>query len=245
MPEQALPDSLAARLAELERRLLALETAPQSNRINLLDGNLRFRLSTDENVSALMGTDGEGNDIGFWTVDSEGQVRAYVGTGTDGADGLISLRNNDGRSILYALSSTGLVRPRVPVPWTKNPGVPVDANGRATTTSGTYDTLYRSYLNCAPKIYHRWSVTVGGGVTSCAFKLTGQDLFNGGTETTIYEETGITASKNIDRSDSIPALAANGLDIIGELIVVTAYLRVTGGAGTIALAPIAPAIPTS
>lgn len=246
MPEFLGPESMASELGDLRRRLHALETAPQSNIVSLLDGQFLFRTASDENVQALMGTDGEGDDIGFWAfVEHAGAaaVRCYVGTGSDGLDGLISARNRDGRLIFYALSATGLERPVVPCPWVKNPAVPADSRGNASTASGSYDTLWRSYLNCSTHVYHRWAIDLQAGVTAVAFKLTGQDTFNGGVETTIYEQTGITADGNIEQSTALPALAADGLSVVGELIELRAYLRITGGAGNATLAPIWPAIP--
>jgi len=246
VPEYLGPDDLAAELADLRRRLHALETAPQSNIVSVTDGQFQFRTASSPNVQAVMGTDAEGNDIGFWaSVDDGGvpAIRAYVGTGSDGLDGLVSVRNRDHRHVLYALSQYGLVRPVVIVPWVKNPTIPVDVNGSPITASGTYVAMWRSYLNCSTHVYHRWLIDLQAGVTSVAFKLTGTDWFHGGVETTIYEQTGITGDLGIDRSDPMPALAADGLDQVGELIEVRGYLRITGCAGNAALATTFPAIP--
>ena len=248
MPEYLGPDDMAAELADLRRRLHALETAPQSNIVSLLDGQFRFRTSLNENVQAFMSVDSEGDDIGFWSyVDDGGTAaeRAYLGTATDGLDARLVIYNRDGRRVLDAISAAGLQRPVVPVPWVKNPAAPVDATtGSARTSSASYDTLYRSYLNCSTHVYHRWAIDLQAGVTAVAFKLTGQDTFNGGVETTIYEQTGITADGNIEQNTALPVLAADGLSIVGEVIEVRAYLRITGGAGNATLAPIWPTIPT-
>jgi len=240
---------MAAELADLKRRLHALETAPQSNIVSLLDGQFRFRTVSNENVQTLMGTDIEGDDIGFWTfVDDGGDLamRAYLGTGSNGLDGHLAINNRDGRGIIYALSVTGLQRPVIPCPWVKNPPTAIDTTtGSARTASASYDTMYRTYLNCQTHVYHRWSIDLQAGVTSVAFKLTGQDTFNGGIETTIYEQTGITADGNIEQNTALPALAADGLSIVGEVIELRAYLRITGGAGNATLAPLWPAIHTA
>lgn len=240
------PDDMAAELADLRRRLHALETAPQSNTVSLLDGTFRFRTASNENVQVLTGIDAEGDDIGFWSfVDNGGDpaVRAFLGTGSDGLDGNIAIWNRDGRLILYALSATGMFRPVVPCSWVKNPAVSVDSLGNPRTASASYDTMWRSHLNCSTHVNHSWAIDLQAGVTAVAFKLTGQDSFHSGVETTIYEQTGIVADTTFIRSDTIPALAADGLSIIGEFIELRAYLRITGGAGFATLAPLWPAFP--
>lgn len=246
MPEIVAPEDMLAEIRDLQRRIKDLETAPQSNRVSLLDGQFRFRTASNENVQALMATDVEGNDIGFWSfVDDSGvsTVRTYLGTGSNGLDGTLAISNRDNVSMMQVLSSLGVVRPVVAAPWQKSAGVPVDANGYVTTTSGSYVELFVTYLNATTHVNHQWTWDVGGGVTSAAFKVTAIEV-GGSPETTVYEQTGITVDGGTSQNTALPSGIAVGA-LPGRFLEMKAYMRVTGGAGTVGLTPFRPAYPST
>lgn len=242
MPEFLGPESFAAELAELRRRLHALETAPQSNRSMLTNGSFAIRTGVDPNVLVSMDVDGEADDAAFRVFDSSGSAVQviYIGTTGDGIAGYAEILNDDrSTAVFVARSDQGIVRPVLMSPWQKSSQVPEDANGNATTTSGTYTDLFVSYLNASTHVNHQWWIDLGGGVTSVAFKLTAVEV-GGSPETTVYEQTGITADGFITQSTALPAGIATG-DLPGRFLELKAYLRITGGAGTAGLAPHRPA----
>ena len=242
MPEYMGPDDMAAELADLRRRLHALETAPQTNRALLVDGQFGIRTSVDPNVLVSMDIDGEANDAAFRVYDVTGSNTQviYIGTTGDGVAGIMDVMNDDRtQRVLLARSDQGMVRPRPVSHWQKSAGIAEDAFGFVTTTSGTYAELFVTYLNASTHVNHQWVWDIGGGVTSAAFKLTAHEV-GGGPETTVYEETGITVDGGTSQNTALPAGIATG-DLPGRFLEMKAYLRVSGGAGTVGLAPHRPA----
>jgi len=235
---------MAAELADLRRRLHALETAPQSNMVILSDGNFILRTSSDPNVLVSMAVDQELNDAAFRVYDDlgSGTEVIYIGTTGDGAIGLLSVENVDrSQRVFLARSDQGLVRPILASTWQKTAQVPEDANGNATTTSGTYTELWVTLMNSSTHVNHQWWVDLGAGVTSAAFKLTALEA-GFGSETTVHEQTGIVADGFIQQISVMPAGIAAG-SLPGRFLEMKAYLRVSGGAGTVGLSPYRPVIP--
>lgn len=234
-------------IADLQRRLAALETAPRSNFTTVRGGQTVWRSGETGGAYVAISGDMEGDDTGLYLVDSTDETRGYIGTLASGAVLGLYLDNPDKSHRAFTwLSDRGLIGPYGTGPWTKNPSQTIDALGNTTTTSGTFEVGWRTLLY----------------VTSTTFEI---EYFVDLGAATAAEVTLVADVYVDDRSAAVPAAAQTILtrtisstnpysdagtlpdtlwtpngSPVGSLLRLEFKARVSGGAGTVSWAPIVP-----
>lgn len=167
---------LSDELADMRRRLAALETAPRANMTSVRNGYTRWFVGdTAEFPRVHIGVDDEGNDIGFWvTGGTSGQ--GYYGTTAEGAGVVLSLFSEDStfgvlnlenggvradasldevnfrvsprlaNGDLISIISNEMYAPLIATAWQRDPFNVVDGLGNPVTASGSHTVLHRTWL---------------------------------------------------------------------------------------------------
>jgi hypothetical protein len=236
MPDVNQPDSVMSVLADLQRRLEALETGQRAKRTSVRGGLLRV-LDLDGNLVGEFGRRDDGQ-VGLYIYDDTGaQVVALgeIGAGEYGID-----IASGGRSMLRADSTGGMSIPVFPLSWIGNPAEPVDGNGRKTTTSATFSALWRSHRAFAfgDQFGYNFNFVCAGGTTG-DWQITCVEI-GGSSPVVIASGAGLTGSSNALGIVTIPPSATiSGTDaVLGRNFNFQLEMRRTAGAGTVAAAPI-------
>lgn len=241
-------DRLADVIADLRRRVRALETAPRAGLTSIRHGNTRWYAGDDAEASILVGSSGD--DAVVEGVTSDGEVRAYFGTIGGASDVVLYLDNPDksGRAFTWS-ANLGLVGPYCGAAWCRNPSQAMDSYGRSTTTSGSYEVMWRTTAYCSADEINVAYHAVRGGATSIQVKLTAEVYLSAGHtavadgEQTVFERTISDDSISYENTETVPtSIWDPASSPIGTLIRYTLYGRVASGAGTMELAPIQPLV---
>lgn len=221
MPQNAPPDHkwLARRLAEMERRIKALETAPRAGDTSVSTGKFVVR---DEDVDVLkigfLGTVG-GVDVRGVEINRPGTGDPVFDTfrGGDGTGGFWTFYDQQGNNVVSddAVSGQGLARPFLGSAYF----APLDTNLWPSTTSGTSTLQWESlWFKQQPQL----NVFVA---TRSSAGTTGQ---------VIVECNGASVTENIPAGDNsihnmIFAIPGAHMD----LVTINISLRRTGGTGSV------------
>lgn len=239
---------LAFHIKELETRLRRLETSPRAFKTSVRDGWLRFFPADDDDsipwlyIGNSTPSGGEaGSDVGMF-VNDELAGETYIGT-TEGIPRIYQF-NSDRGIIALDVQQGQFVRPQFVAPWCPDPVNTVDANGRPSTTSSSYDILLRTWMpatgrNVGAQIY----CALGAGVTSMDVRIQARKADTSDAFVTVVEQTGITSSSvAVVGNWEIPTDINSGAIVVGLLVELVVAARVAAGTGTVAVAPVIPAI---
>jgi len=243
-----MADETARWMAEVERRLRALETGQRATKTSLRGGQLLFKPKTEaaEYPFIQVGA-GEGDDAGIAMFDDLGQQ--FFGVGSFNGDGvfviykgLVSLSNPSGAASAWSIMDGVTYGPLIPSAWVNDVGAGKDTLGRPTTTSASYVTLLRSYLPClSGGIKGRFSVAPGSGNTM-SWRIRAEVIGGTGPQT-IVEQTGITVTTDVDSQWDIPdtLVTPNGTPI-GHLLILTVDALRSAGSTAVALGAYTPVV---
>lgn len=242
VPHVADPvQDLVNRLAETERRLHALETAPRANRTSVRGGFTRWMLEGEvENPKLFIGGDDGGEDVSLRLNDEDGGP-AEIFLGTAAGRGAFYILNDDGTVPVFQVFDGKMLSPLLSCAWQSDHAHTIDTFGRPVITGGSYERVWASYLAITTgQIFSNIFVNLGAGVTSAAVRI--QATSPGEATQTVFEQTGITVSGFLAGApwtvpDSIVSPAASP---VGQVVVLQLEGKVTGGAGDLAVAPVEP-----
>lgn len=239
-------------LADLSRRIRALETAPRAPHTSVQGGSTRWFPENGEPPQLFIGDLVGTGDIGVWVIDADGNRSVFLGTTTGQAivfvneAGELEVRNPDGIGRALWIEEGITKSPLVSAAWQHSTNTStMDTQGRAEISSGTYTRAWSAYLPVQTGMI-RSSIVVqlGAGVTSVDARIRAT-LVEGGASggvQTVHEETGITGA-GVFLSGlpwTIPdAVRSPASDPIGTLVLLEVEARVTGGAGNALVGPTA------
>ncbi len=235
------PDDLADELKELRRRLHILETSPQSQQTSITAGAFKVRDETGALVASLgLQDDGE---YGLTFFDASGNEVVRLGQLGAGAHGFRIRDVLSGADIFAVNEDDGQTAPWPLFNWVQNPGVLIDANGRATTTSATYDAMYRSNSVSTNSDFVHGTFLIVAGASTVSYKVTAMEVdetTNIGPETDCIEVTGLTGTVTPTFDFAIPtaAMANPATGVRGKRVNLNFYVKRTAGATTISVAPL-------
>lgn len=241
---------LADELADMRRRIAALETAPRATMTSVRGGYTRWQVDTEpppEYPKLYIGAAGSNDgDVALVLRSSEpAGPEVYVGTVNDAAGVSVELDrakvsawndDSDAASPVLHVDGGQLWAPRLVSFWQKDPQLAVDANGRPITNSTSYVTMLSCWFPCVTRslITNVWAQP-GAGVTSMAVRLRGRVGAN--PMVTIDEETGITSATFVQFVAAIPESVGGGTSSpVGSLLDLIVEARVTGGTGNVNVA---------
>lgn len=215
MPEINRPDDLAAELADMRRRLEALETGQRATKTSIRNGLLRI-------------------------LDTDGSAVVEVGKRSDGLVGLF-VYSSSGLPMFAADNDGGVSTPVYPLSWLGNPAEPIDSNGRKTTTSATFSALWRTYKAFAfgDQFGYNFNFSVPSGTTG-DWQLTAVEV-GGSSPAVVASGTGLTNTVvNVAAIVTLPPSATiSGTDaVLGRYFNFQLEMRRTAGAGVVAAMPI-------
>ena len=221
--------SLAELFTRIERRLLALETAPSLTSSSQRGGSLQILDPATGNPLVILGVQPAANGSGYG----------------------LSVRNANGRLLFDIDTVNGYGVPLLPVAMSVSNTAVSNIGGSPYygTASGTLTETYVGdfWASGGQLVLNNWAY-IGGGATSMDWSVTIEErpsFTNAGvlgTITTIASGTGVTASINVASTVTIPAGAISsgrtGTDPRGSLFRLRFMARVAGGAGLAALVPV-------
>ncbi len=230
---------LATHLANLERRLAALETAPRAASTAIRGGSLRSRDATGAAVAELGRRNSDGL-VGLFVYGNAGADAVIVGQITGSLYG-ISVLADTGQAMLTVDDAGGMSVPVWPISWLGSPWVGTDGNGRKTTTSATWSDLWRSYgcFGFGDQFGFNFTCSIPVG-TTVDMRITATEVGGSNTEV-IWSQTGATSTTTqvIDVVTITAAATASGTDsVLGRYFNIAFQAQRTAGAGTPAFAPI-------
>lgn len=233
-------------IADLQRRLAALETAPRSNFTTVRGGQTVWRSGETGGAYVAISGDMDGDDTGIY-LSADGAVRGYMGTLAGGDVIGVYLDNPDKshRAFTY-VSDRGLVGPYGIGAWSKNPSQAINSLGNTTTASGSLEVGWRTLLYVTSETYEIEYFVDLGGATSAEVSLTAEVYVDDRTAATpaavqtVFTRT-ISATNPYSDTGTLPNTlwTPNGSPV-GSLLKLELKARVSGGAGTISWAPIVP-----
>jgi hypothetical protein len=235
---------LADQFAGIDRRLRALETAPQLPFSSVRDGFTTWRLSSGEAPRISIGATADATDVSLTVWDNDENAALIIGTVLDGDDVGIRVENPDKDQSGTCLNAQRgvLVVPLLSCAWQQDPAVTHDTNGRAQVSSGSYTRSWTAVLPIGTgDIYSSVAVQLGAGVTSADARIRALPFANlvTGSEQTVHEETGITGSVFLGGLPwTIPdSILTPARSPVGTLVQLEIEVRVAGGAGNVLVAP--------
>lgn len=235
-------------VADLTRRIAALETAPRAKYTTVRAGALAFRGLNAEQAAIQINGSATGLDSAFVIFTEDGNIRCYFGTLNDGAIATVKLDNPDkSGNVMSWQSDRGILGPYFVGPWTKNPTQPIDSVGTAATTSTTAQVGYRTllFVSSDVAVIQYW-VQLGAGVSAAQVQ----------TLCTVYYDdragyapsaSSAIATRNVTSSNvytdevTIPtSIWTPAASPVGSLVQLELTARVTGGAGQVSWGPVLP-----
>lgn len=238
-------DPVADLLADLQRRIRALETAPRASYTTVRSGVTAWRGAIADHAGLILFGLGD-YDAGVNVYTQDDLNRLYVGTIADGTVATVRLDNPDKSDLAFRWDSNlGIVGPWGTGPWVKNPTQPINSTGMAQTTSGTAEVGYRTLLNVTSVGSTLDYYVSLGGATSAEVALTAvvRASNRGGVPAaaqTVWTRT-ITSNNLYTNAANIPSTiwtpAANP---VGTMVLLELTCRVASGAGTVAWGPTLP-----
>ena len=240
-----MADDAADLLADLQRRIRALETAPRASYTTVRSGVTAWRGAIADHAAFVVYGAGD-YQAAAMVYTQDDQSRIYIGTNVDGSVALVRLDNPDKSDTAFRWDSDlGIVGPWGVGAWVKNPTQPINSTGMAQTTSGTAEVGYRTLLNVTSVGSSLDYYVSLGGATSAEVALTAvvRASNRGGVPAaaqTVWTRT-ITSNNLYNNTANIPSTiwtpAANP---IGTLVTLELTCRVASGAGTVAWGPTLP-----
>ena len=221
MPELPQMSTLVSLLADIDRRLRALETAPVANHMSVLDGSFQV-LDAALNTIVFLGKFG-----------SSYGMMVSPPPDTDGLQ----------RPVFRVNTTSGVAWPWLPIPVMASPvggGTMQVGFASLVTNSGTMTELYRGdFASTAGQVQYDLSLVLGGGVTSADWQLTCAEV-GGGTPTVIASASAVTVGTQYAATVAIPSaclIPTTGVDPRGRSLTLRLSARVAGGAGFVTIAP--------
>ncbi len=233
-------------IADLERRLRALETAPRASYTTIRDGTTVWRGDTASHQGIAISSDlGDPTDAAMYVYTADGQNRIYVGTNIGVAVIYVDNPDKSGR-VLTIDSVYGMLGPYGVAPWQKNPGQSIDSLGRATTTSGSFQVGWRSLCYVTSAQFGLEYAVDLGGASSAEVSVTAKVYHDdragtpNGTRQTVFGRTVSATGSFVDTASIPSSIWVPSASPVGSMIDLEFSARVASGAGTVAWAPILP-----
>lgn len=232
-------------LADMERRLAALETAPRASYTTVRGGSTIWRRdAVDPNRIEITSN---GDDVALFCYDDLGLNRLYLGT--IAGDPTMRFDNADkSGTVLQIEKDRGMVRPYGVGGWERWSGQTMDAYGRSTTSSGTFALGWVGIVSAnTATVYVSTAVALDAGVTRAEIRVRASVAVSdrGGhvpsAAQTVLTRT-VSASGTYSDSIALPdGLWTPAASAAGSLVRLDLEARVTLGAGTVYWAPFHPA----
>jgi hypothetical protein len=240
-----VPD-IAEQLADIQRRIAALESAPRSNFTTIRGGNTSWKAGISDPAAVAISADITGADVAIYLSDNA-ENRGYLGTIATGTAVAVYLDNPDKSHRVFSyVSTSGLLGPYGTGPWTKNPSQTINSLGNPTTTSGTSQVGWRTLLYVTSADFELQYYVDLGGATSAEISVTADayvaDRTSGtpNSSQTLFTRT-VSSTGAYTNAGSIPnTLWTPAANPVGSLLRLEFKARVSGGAGTISWAPTLP-----
>ena len=233
---------LAAELADMKRRLHALETAPRATKTSVSGGYTRWLPPEGEHPGIYIGGGG-GTDVGISGYDVDGNQ--WLGAGAFNGRGRFHVAGPIPSSSSQTIDVVDgqFFAPLFATAWQTDTNVNIDTQGRPTVTSSTFTTLWRTVIPCTTKSLNSWVVVYPGVGQNAECRINAQ-VFGQTASVQLALETGITSTAAIIGPWVIPAgIMDDGTSSpIGHLMEVEIDLRRTSGANPVAVAPQWPVI---
>lgn len=237
---------MADLLADLQRRVRALETAPRASNTSVNGGYTRWLARETPERKVYIGGGVAGDDVGLVLDDGTATPAWYLGTAAGGP--VFYVTNADGTDRVMMIYSGGIFKPYALGAWTKNPTQTQDSLGATTTTSSSFEVGWRTLANAqTASLVTEFYCALGGGVTQAQVRVTATVEVDdrassaSGGEQTVFTQT-ITGSGNVTVTAAIPSTIWTPAESpTGALVRLALKARVSGGAGTVMFAPVVPA----
>lgn len=241
-----MADDVADLLADLQRRIRALETAPRASETSVRGGYTRWLARDTPERKLYIGGGTAGDDIGLFLDDGTSTPAWYLGTAAGSP--VFYVTNADGTDRIMVVSAGGLLKPYALGGWTKNPTQTQDSLGATTTTSSSFEIGWRTLANAqTASLITEFYCALGGGVTQAEVRVTATvDVDDRSTsasngEQTVFTQT-ITGPGNMTVTASVPSTIWTPAESpTGAFVRLALKARVSGGAGTVTFAPVVPA----
>ncbi len=246
-----LLDDFTRQLADLDARLRALESSPQTPYMSLRQGFMRVLPATSGDAPSLAL---ESNLVGDQAValrmyGGDGEQIFVVCTDVSGSYPVVLITNPDGNANVLNIDSRGLVFPMSVVSWARPTAAPLNANGYTTVDSTSYTEVLTTILPAthnAAAVGLVWATPDGS--TSMDVKMTAEvhgwlhDATPNG-EQTIWEQTGLSSAGFITRTDLIPeAVWTPAQSVIGSSYRLRVYIRRASGSGAVGIQATLPVV---
>lgn len=241
-------DPVADLLADLQRRIRALETAPRASHTTMRAGAIAYRGLTAEHAAIVINGSFTGVDSAM-RINTEDDVnRAYFGTLSSGDHAVLLLDNPDKSGTVFNWSSSiGLNGPYGIGPWAKNPTQPIDALGITVTSSGSFEVGYRTLIYCTtPTVSVDYFVQLAGP-TSAEVRLTAavqhddRGSHSPASSQAVFTRTVTSTSTYLDEAAIPASIWSPAASPVGTIVKLELTCRVAGGAGNVSWAPVLPA----
>jgi hypothetical protein len=239
--------AMADRIAELERRLRALETAPRASHTSIRNGSTRWLSTADGDLPNVRigSTEDTGGDPAFEVTNEDGPF-SDIYIGTSAGRGRADFYNPDKTGIVLRYDDGRLRAPQPSCAWQRYIGAAMDAVGASTTTSGTYVDLWYAVLGVGGDQIDGTIDVIPDGGTTGACRVMAQAV--GGisisgkvpsaTTQQVVEQTGITVSTVMAGPWTIPDTIWNpASDVAGTVVMLTIQALRSAGAGLVHVAP--------
>lgn len=224
-------------MRRVDEQLRKLGTAARANFTDVRGGFTRWKLDTGNYPQVGIGASTNATDVGIYLYDDDEDLTAYFGTAVGTGVHLLIDNDDKTRAVLNIVGGI-MFTPLLATAWQQGTNVNIDTQGRPTTVSATYETLWRAYLPCtAGGISTQVDVFPGVGRT-CDVRIAARIAGTVDTLQEVAAETGITTTDALAGQWAIPdAINDPVASPIGRLVELVIQARRTAGSGSIAVAP--------
>lgn len=245
MPDVAT--QLAERVTEMERRLDFLERSPQLQSSTVKGGNLTIR-PLQGPAALRLGGDTDDENVEFSVTDTDGNKDISVGTDSDGHS-FIRVMNGDGSAPVFEVTDGVGTFPLTTSAWQRDYEYSgQDVAGRSSTTSAVFTFGWHVVLSLVtPRVQYSFMPFTYAGVTQGQLRFSVHALGPRGAPGSVVvgsTHTFDTSYPNVQAGTlTIPptVLLPQYTDVVGNVVTIAAEFRVSGGTGTVAIAPTEPA----
>lgn len=230
---------IAKWMRDVDNQLRKLATAARANKTDVRNGFTSWKTSTGDSPRVTIGADAEDDDVAIWCYPSgAGGGNMYFGTSDSGASAQFRVSNPDGGDRVLNVYRGRMYNPLIATAWQQHTNVIIDNRGRPTTTSGTYDTLWRAFLPCTSGgIFTQVDVFPGIGQT-CDVRIAARQAGTVDSFVQVADVTGLTSTGALAGAWAIPdSVVSPARSPIGVLLELVVQVRRTAGSDPIAVAP--------
>lgn len=251
MAEDRAVTQLADLLADLGRRVAALETAPRASYTVVRGGTTAWRPGLTGAGGVTISTDVQDDDAAMYLLTGDEVVRGYIGTIEGGTVATWRFDNPDkSDTVLELSSSTGMNGPYGLGAWVKNPLQSIDSVGCTTTTSGSAQVGWRTLVHASTAQLVVEYFADPGAATAIEVTVQAQAVLRArpgytAAAATVVATRSVTAANTYVDVIALPtSLWSPASSPIGSLLRLDLRGRVSSGAGAVRWAPVVPAVMT-